>query len=522
MKKLFLFGYTLAVILCLAACDADSPPGDDPALSSEVPAATAPASGTPAAEDPLSPRDDTTELSDAYNPITSWTGDFDGMVERRVLRILTVYSVGRYYMDGAEEKGLVHESARLFEAFLNKRLNNRHTKLRVVVIPVARNQLIPALLAGRGDIVDASLSITPERREILDFSIPASGALSEVLVTGPSAPPLDSIADLSGQTLHVRQSSSYRESVDILNRSLEQQGMSPVDIRLVDELLEDDDLVQMVNSGMLPWAIIDEYKMQLWDDVFTDLQVRDDIVFRSGARIAWAFRKNSPRLAREVNAFLKQHRAGTLLGNVLINRYIRDFDWASNALADEDYLRFENLRHLFEKYGEQYEIEYLWAAAQGYQESRLDQSARSRSGAIGVMQVKKSTASDRNVNIRDIHQVENNIHAGIKYMDFLRNRYFDDEDIDELNQILLALAAYNVGPNRMIGLRQKAEREGYDPNVWFDNVELIAAREVGREPVSYVTNIYKYYLAYRTSAEQLSRRQEARRRVGIAGDSPSG
>jgi membrane-bound lytic murein transglycosylase MltF len=507
MKRLTLLFYPL-LLLFLIACSEDPAP---PTADSQVPA-------EPAVEqDPLEPVNESIELSDAYRPIKSWTGDFDGMVERRVLRILTVYSIGRYYMDGAQEKGLVHESARLFEDFLNRRLKNRHVRLRVVVIPVARNQLIPALLAGRGDIIDASLSITPGRQELIDFSIPASPEVSEVLVTGPSAPPLKSIADLSGQVLHVRQSSSYWESVQGLNRALREQGMAPVDIHPVDELLEDDDLVEMVHSGMLHWAIIDEYKMQLWDDVFTNLKVRDDIVFRSGARIAWAFRKDSPLLAKEVNAFLKKNRAGTLVGNVLINRYIRDFDWAANALAKDDYLRFENLRHLFEKYGDQYGIEYLWAAAQGYQESRLDQSARSRSGAVGVMQIKPSTAGDKNVNISNIHKVENNIHAGIKYMDFLRSRYFGD--VEGMDQTLLALAAYNVGPNRMISLRQSAERQGYNPDVWFDNVELIAAREIGREPVSYVSNIYKYYLAYRTSAEQLSRRQEARQRAGIAGGS---
>ena len=116
------------------------------------------------------------------------------------------------------------------------------------------------------------------------------------------------------------------------------------------------------------------------------------------------------------------------------------------------------------------------------------------------MQIKPGTAADSNVNIRDIHKVEANIHAGVKYLDFLRRRYFSAPEIDELNQILLAQAAYNIGPGRMIKLRNSARTQGYDPNIWFDNVELAAAKDIGREPVQYVANIYKYYLAYRMSS----------------------
>jgi membrane-bound lytic murein transglycosylase MltF len=260
---------------------------------------------------------------------------------------------------------------------------------------------------------------------------------------------------------------------------------------------------------------LNDYKTQWWDDVFTKLVIRKDIVFRSGAQIAWAFRKDSPLLEKAVNDFLKKNREGTLVGNVLRNRYFRDFDWAANALAKDDYHRFEKLEEIFQKYGKQYGIDYLMVAAQGYQESRLKQSARSRSGAIGVMQIKASTAGDRHVNIKGIHKVDANIHAGVKYLHFLRNHYFTEPGIDELNQTLLALAAYNVGPNRMINLRNKAGKQGYDPDVWFDNVELVAAREVGREPVQYVANIYKYYLAYLLSAEQILQRKAARERAGI-------
>ena len=454
-------------------------------------------------------------LTEAYDDIQSRFGDLDVMEERRVIRVLTVYGVGRYYLDDGEEKGLVRESANRFEDHLNKHLKRDHVRVHVIVVPVARNQLIPALLQGRGDLIQASLSITPERQELVDFSIPESNPLSEVLITGPSAPALNTIDDLAGQTLYVRSSSSYRESVEELNERFRQEGRKPVKIEAVSELLEDDDLVEMVNAGLLPWAIVDDYKIGWWTGTFTKLVVRNDIVFRSGGLIAVAFRKDSPLLKNTVNEFIKQHREGTQEGNILRNRYIRDFDWTKNALAQDDYLRFSKLRPLFEKYGKQYNIEYLMIAAQAYQESRLDQNARSQAGAEGVMQIKPGTAADSNVDIRDIHKVEANIHAGVKYLDFLRRRYFSAPEIDELNQILLAQAAYNIGPGRMIKLRNSARTQGYDPNIWFDNVELAAAKDIGREPVQYVANIYKYYLAYRMSSEQVMRRKTAREAAGI-------
>ena len=446
---------------------------------------------------------------------TQWTGDLDGMEERRVIRVLTVYGAGRYYLDNGEEKGIVAEVMGRFEDAVNDNMERDHVRVHVIVIPVARDQLIPALLEGKGDIISAGLSITPERLTEVDFSIPSSKPLSEILVTGPSAPPIETIDDLSGQTIPVRLSSSYRMSLENLNERLLAQEKEPVGIEPMSELLEDDDLIEMVNAGLLPWAIVDEYKTELWEGVFTNLTVRSDIVFREGGRIAWAFRKDSPRLAAAANAFLRKNREGTMIGNIMRNRYIRDFDWAANALGSDEYARFEELESIFRTYGEQYGIEYLLAAAQGYQESRLDQSVRSGAGAVGVMQLLPSTAADDKVAIDNIHEVEANIHAGIKYLDYLRDRYFDDPAIDPLNQTLLALAAYNAGPARMINLRAKAQAQGYNPNLWFDNVELIAAKEIGRETVQYVANIFKYYLSYRMVAMQALKRQAAREAAGI-------
>ena len=224
--------------------------------------------------------------------LAPWVGDLDGMEERRVIRILTVYSVGHYYIEDGQEKGFTKEMAHLFETFINKHRTSKQ-KVYVAIIPVARDQLIPALLAGRGDLVMASLSITPEREELVDFSIPVSKPIREILVTGPSAPELGSIEDLAGRTLSVRHSSSYRESLEQLNATLVAAGRPPVKIRAVDESLEDEDLIEMVNTGLLPWAVIDDYKLHMWQGVFEQLQPRPDIVFREGALIAWAMRPDS-------------------------------------------------------------------------------------------------------------------------------------------------------------------------------------------------------------------------------------
>ena len=444
-----------------------------------------------------------------------WTGDLDGMVERRVLRVLTVYGPPRYFLDGAIEKGATFESFRNFEKRLNEQLGTGHVKVHVVFIPVSADRLIPELIEGRGDIAAAELTITPERQEILDFSDPLSKPLSEILVTGPAAPPLASIDDLAGQAISVRPTSSYRSSLETLNRRFEAEGRPPIDILDASPYLEDGDLLEMVSAGLLPWAVVDDYTAQAWGGVFENLEVRPDIVFREGGRIAWAVRKNSPKLLAALNDFMKTQTQGTLLGNILINRYVRDFDWAQNALSAADYKRFSEVEDIFEKYGEQYGIDYLLVTAQGYQESRLDHSRRSPAGAVGIMQLLPSTAADPNVGIPDISDLENNIHAGVKYLDFIRGRYFDDPAIIEPNRTLFAMASYNAGPARIRKLRTMAQEQGYDPNVWFDNVEIMAAQDIGRETVQYVANIAKYYLAYRTSMATQLRRGEEREKAGL-------
>ncbi|MGB5616307.1 MAG: lytic transglycosylase F [Desulfobacterales bacterium] len=437
-----------------------------------------------------------------------WLGDLEGMAKRREIRVLVVYSKTFYFLDRGRQRGATYELLKQFEKFINKKLKTKTLKLRVFFIPVRRDQLIPWLVDGRGDIAAANLTITPQRQKQVDFSDPLATGVKELLVTGPAAPEVKNLDDLAGKEIHVRRSSSYYESLMQLNQSFQRAGKPKMNLVLADETFEDEDLLEMVNAGLIPMIVMDNHKAEFWDQIFNHIKVHPDIAVRSGGEIAWSFRKDSPKLKAVVNEFVKGHRKGTLFGNILLKRYLRDTKYVKNAIAQKELEKFEAMVALFEKYAGRYDFDYLMIGAQAFQESGLDHSKRSPAGAIGVMQMLPSTASDPNVGIADIEKLEKNIHAGTKYLRFIVDRYFKDEAMDDTNKILFAFASYNAGPARVISLRDKAAKMGLDPNVWFHNVEVVAGKEIGRETVQYVSNIYKYYIAYRMVFNQLEKKEK--------------
>jgi len=292
-----------------------------------------------------------------------------------------------------------------------------------------------------------------------------------------------------------------------LNQSFQQAGKPKMNLVAADEMFEDEDLLEMVNAGLIPMIVMDSHKAQFWEQIFDNIKVHADIAVRTGGEIAWAFRQGSPKLKAVVDEFVKGHKKGTLMGNMLLKRYLRDTKYVKNPTTQAEMEKFRIMVAIFEKYAGQYDFDYLMVGAQAYQESGLDQSKRSPSGAVGVMQLLPSTAADPNVGIPDIEKLDKNIHAGTKYLRFIVDRYFKDEPMDDVNKMLFAFASYNAGPARVSGLRSKAAKMGLDPNVWFHNVEVVAAREIGRETVQYVSNIYKYYIAYRRLVDQQEKKE---------------
>jgi membrane-bound lytic murein transglycosylase MltF len=505
-ERLALASSAILALVTLAGCgDKHTPPAT---TTPPITASTESAPALPAPE----PVNGTLTI-DLRKAGTAWTGDLDGMVERRVIRVLTVNSKTIYFVDKGVLRGTAVDYARLFEEELNrklaseKKLKNKNLKVRVVFIPVQRDQLLPALAAGKGDIAAAGLTITPERRKLVDFSAAGMSNVNEVVVSGPASPKIASLDDLAGKTVFVRKSSSYYENLVTLNRKFVAEKKPPVKLDEAPETLEDEDLLEMLDAGLIPLIVVNQHTADFWKQVFPRIAVHDDVAVHTGGEIAWAIRKNTPQLKAMLDDFAKGNKVGTSIGNQLLTRYLKDLKYVKSATSEAERRKFQALVEYFKKYGNQYDVDWLLMAAQAYQESQLDQNVKSPVGAIGVMQLMPATAKEMNVG--DVTETEANIHAGIKYMRYMIDQYYGKEPMTNLDKALFAFASYNAGPARVRKLRTEAAERGLDPNVWFHNVEYVAAERIGQETVTYVSNIYKYYIAYSLVMKNQAAKKEA-------------
>ena len=440
-----------------------------------------------------------------------WTGDLDGMIKRRVIRVLVTYNKTHYFVDRGTQRGLSYDFVRLFEDDLNKKLKSKKTRVHVFFVPVSRDDIIPALLEGRGDIAVANLTITPERLKQVDFSDPVNKNVSEIVVTGPGADPIASVEDLSGKEVYVRKTSSFYESLQKLNADLAKAGKKPVKVLLAPENLETEDILEMTNAGLIKTTIADSHIAEFWKKVLPKIEIHPEVAIRTGGETAAMMRKDSPQLKQEINNFLARYPDQSATRNQLLQKYLKNTKFVKDATSKEEIAKFERTVQFFRQYGDKYDMDYLLMMAQGYQESKLDQNAKSPVGALGVMQVMPATGKDMGVG--DLTQIEPNIHAGVKYIRFMVDQFYEKEPMDKLNKGLFAFAAYNAGPGRISQLRGLAAKRGLNPNVWFNNVEVIAAEKIGRETVTYVSNIYKYYIAYKLVTEEMESRQKAKEEV---------
>ena len=445
----------------------------------------------------------------------SWTGDFDKMLERRVIRVYAPYSRSLYFSDKGRERGLAAELIRDFEHYLNvkyaKTLGKR--PLTIYIGPATRDKLLPDVADGMADIAIGNITVTDERRKHVDFVAIDEGTktISEVFVTGPNTPGIATLDDLAGRKVHVRKASSYYESLELLNARFRKEAKPEMTFVFVPESLEDEDMMEMLNTGLFDMLVVDDWKARMWAQVLPKLKVRTDLVLRADARTGWAIRKDSPKLAAEIDDF---YRTWALKQGVVayrMSQYMKRIKELKDPTMSADWRRFQETIAIFEKYGPQYGFDPLMLAAQGYQESQLNQNAKSAVGAIGVMQIMPATGVS--LKVGDIHITESNIHGGAKYMDQLMTKYFPDAHFSEGNRPLFAFAAYNRGPGNIAKARKEAARRGLDQDKWFNNVEIVVADQIGTETTTYVRNIYKFYVAYRLTLDAQDTARKSREQL---------
>jgi membrane-bound lytic murein transglycosylase MltF len=444
-----------------------------------------------------------------------WTGDFDKMLERRMIRVYAPFSRSLYFNDDGRERGIAVELVRDWERYLNVKYATQLGKrpLTIYIMPATREKLLPYLGEGLADVAIGNLTITDERLKEADFVPGDEGrrTISEVVVTGPKSPELKSLDDLSGKKVHVRKASSYYDSLQALNQRFKSDGKPEVQLIFVPEALEDEDLMEMLDAGLVELAVVDDWKAHMWAQVLPKITVRNDLVLRAGAKTGWAIRKDSPKLAAEIDDFFRNWAMKQGVADYRMRTYMSKVKELKDPTASAEYKRFSETLAIFRKYGAQYSFDPLMLAAQGYQESQLNQNAKSHVGAVGVMQLMPATGAQMQVG--DIHLTEANIHAGTKYMDQLLATYFSDAQFKEGNRPLFAFASYNCGPANVAKARKAAGTRGLDPNKWFNNVELVVAEQIGTETPTYVRNIYKYYVAYKLTLDAQAEAEKARSQV---------
>jgi membrane-bound lytic murein transglycosylase MltF len=416
-------------------------------------------------------------------------GDLDGMLKRHQIRALVVPSRSGFFYDKAIPQGIYYEAFSAFQHFVNEKFRSSDLTTTVTFIPVRPEQLEKALLDGVGDVIGYGVIVTPEREQRVSFSTPIERDVKQVVVTGPKAPPIARLDDLSGKEVYANPLTDYYENLNKLSESFQKAGKPPILVKAADPNLTDEDLLEMVNANLIPATVTIDIRATFWSKVLPHLTVHPDIVLQKEGELAWVTRKDSPRLTEMLDEFIKTRQMGTSFGNTLVRRYLENTSWAKDATSDEEMKKFQLYVGYFKKYAAEYNFDYLMLVAQGYQESLLDQNRRNPSGAVGIMQVIPKYAAAPPINIHDVEIAENNIEAGAKMLHNIAQTYFNDGKLDPLNKTLMTFAGYNAGPSRIVRLRKRAAAEGLDPNQWFGNVELVVAKDVGQETVQYISNI---------------------------------
>lgn len=502
--------FVLAVLLIATACSRKPAPSASSEASkpagSPAPVASLSDEGAAGAEDAGALR-----LPVAFQ---RRTGDLDDMLKVRNIRALVVISPVAFFYQAGHPRGITYEALQELERFVNTKYKTGALKVKVTFIPMRADQLESALNEGVGDIVALGVAITPEREQKFAFTTPVMTNVSRIVVTGDNLAGVNTFDELGQHAIYVSPLATTKDDLRRINEERKQAGKPLLVVKDADKNLMEDDLIEMVNAGLIPATVASTSRADLWSQVLPNIKPHPQMVVATGVNLGWVMRKNNPEFKALMDEFVKDRAIGTSFGNTLLRRYLQNTKWIKNSTSVEEMQKFAAYVEYFKQYSGQYNFDYLMIAAQAYQESLLDQSKRNPSGAVGIMQVIPKYAKAAPINVPDVSKADQNILAGVRMLKNISDTYFNDPAISQMDRTLFTFAAYNAGPNRIARLRKKAADDGLNPNKWFGNVELEVAKDVGQETVGYVSNIYKYYVSYKLSLEQRELKDKAMKAAG--------
>ncbi len=451
----------------------------------------------------------------------AFQGDLPEMRQRRLIRVLVNPSRTNFFFEGDRIRGIEYELLSRYEKFLNRGPRKQRYRVHLIFLPTPFSAVLDGVINGKGDIGAAGLTITPERANLVAFTKPYLRDINEVLVTATDAPQPQQLEDLSDKTIVVVRHSSYAAHLQLFNLALGRIGLQPMEIVQADPTLEAEDILELVNEGLVDYTVVDSHIAGLWQKVLPNIRVRDDFIFHYGGKIAWAVRKKNPRLLHSLNDFIDRYaRPGKLLSNILYKRYFESTRWLNQDFKRKALLRFQCYKPWLMTLADFFDFNWHLLAAVAYTESHLNPRKKSHAGAIGLMQIKPVIA--RQFGIRDLYDPHDNLLAGSAYLAWLRDIYFDEPDYTPEARINFVLAAYNAGPTRIRRLQEEAKARGLDPHKWFYNVEIVARQRIGHETVNYVARVRKTETALRLmDALQQRQRRVKQNLMAQQGDTPA-
>jgi len=410
----------------------------------------------------------------------------------RVLRVLVNQSRNSSGEIQGEAIGVEYHRLRAFELYLNGHARDNQ-EITLKLIPKAKDQLLGALQRGEGDLVAPGELLEAQPGHAVSASEPIGNPVPLLLVGLKGERRVTRVEQLSGRTLTLSTGSAAIDVVNQINQKLALHKLPPVKVEWVDPSLAVEDVLEMVQGGIFHLTIVEQPIAERWAKVMPKLRFDRQVLVGEPGQMHWFVRRDASMLLASIDRFFKTYKSPSDQDVAFLRIYRRLYQ-VHYPLARSDRQKLEKLRPVLQRHAQAQGIDWLNLAALAFKESALDPNARGASGATGLLQI--TPAAAQRVGVGNIQNVDNNVQAGAKYLAMIRRKFFSSPKLNERERMAFVLAAYNMGPERVQGMRTEARRRGLNPNQWFFQVERVAMEQVGMAPVNYVNSVNKYYLAF--------------------------